>query len=209
MYPESTDFNEFDKPLEKVEYAGFWLRAVAMLIDLLILSIPTLILSIMFGIRNALSGYYFDHFSTSENQAFTDPARYKTNQIIVQVLLLLIQFAYCTILESSVTQGTVGKMVIRLRITDLNYKRISFGRASGRFVAKNLYGIGITLLFLFSEPVTSSSIRLILSFFAFISYCLAGWTYSKQALHDMIVGTYVIKKNPHEVIREAVPNEGY
>ena len=74
-------------------------------------------------------------------------------------------------MESSVNQGTIGKMALNLKVTDLNGERISFGRATGRFFAK--YISSITLL---------------------IGYIMAAFTERKQALHDMIAGTYVIKK---------------
>jgi uncharacterized RDD family membrane protein YckC len=49
--------------------------------------------------------------------------------------------------------------------------RISFGRATGRFFAK-----------------------IISSIILFIGFIMAGFTEKKQALHDMIAGTLVIRK---------------
>ncbi|PYV64750.1 MAG: RDD family protein, partial [Acidobacteria bacterium] len=57
-----------------------------------------------------------------------------------------------------------------LKVTDLAGRRISFARASGRYFAK--YLSSMTLL---------------------IGYIMAGFTERKQALHDMIAGTLVIR----------------
>jgi uncharacterized RDD family membrane protein YckC len=56
-------------------------------------------------------------------------------------------------------------------VTDLEGRRIGFGRATGRYFAKIL-----------------SSLTL------FIGYLMAGFTEKKQALHDMIAGTLVLRK---------------
>ncbi len=77
---------------------------------------------------------------------------------------------YFAILESSAWQGTVGKKVLGLRVTDLDGNRISFGRATGRFFAK-----------------------LVSNFTFMIGYIMAGFTAKKQALHDMIAGCLVTK----------------
>jgi uncharacterized RDD family membrane protein YckC len=58
-----------------------------------------------------------------------------------------------------------------LTVTDLEGRRIGFGRATGRYFAKIL-----------------SSLTL------FIGYMMAGFTEKKQALHDIIAGTLVLRK---------------
>jgi uncharacterized RDD family membrane protein YckC len=73
-------------------------------------------------------------------------------------------------MESSSRQATVGKMTLGLKVTDLAGRRISFARASGRYFAK--YVSSMTLL---------------------IGYIMAGFTERKQALHDIIAGTLVIR----------------
>jgi uncharacterized RDD family membrane protein YckC len=58
-------------------------------------------------------------------------------------------------------------------VTDANGNRLSFGHASGRYFAKI-----VTNLVPF-----------------FIGWIMAGFTEKKQALHDFIAGTVVIKTN--------------
>jgi uncharacterized RDD family membrane protein YckC len=74
-------------------------------------------------------------------------------------------------MESSPRQATLGKMAMKIIVTDLEGRPISFGRATGRYFAKNF-----------------------LSAICFIGFLMAIWTQKKQALHDMIAGTLVVKR---------------
>lgn len=73
-------------------------------------------------------------------------------------------------MESSSKQATLGKMALALKVTDLQGHRISFARATGRHFAKFISGMILL-----------------------IGYIMAGFTERKQALHDMIAGTLVIR----------------
>jgi uncharacterized RDD family membrane protein YckC len=79
---------------------------------------------------------------------------------------------YFALFESSAKQSTLGKRVLNLYVTDLSGNRISFARATGRHFAK-----------------------LISSATLLIGYMMAGWTEKKQALHDMIAGTLVMRRS--------------
>ncbi len=76
-------------------------------------------------------------------------------------------------MESSSYQGTLGKMALGLIVTDLQGRRVTFGRASGRFFAKIITGL---------IPFA-------------LGYIMAGFTEKKQALHDMIASCLVLRKN--------------
>ena len=76
-------------------------------------------------------------------------------------------------MESSSKQGTVGKMILNLRVVDMLGNRISFGRATGRFFGKILSGLILN-----------------------IGYIMAAFTEKKQALHDMLAGCLVIYDDP-------------
>ena len=62
-------------------------------------------------------------------------------------------------------------MALGIQVTDLEGNRISFGKALGRNLAK----IISALIF-------------------YIGFIMAAFTAKKQALHDMIAGTLVVKK---------------
>lgn len=95
----------------------------------------------------------------------------------VLFFLLLLPFAfaatwlYFALLESSAGQGTLGKQILGLKVIDYEGRRISFARATGRFWAKILSGIPFN-----------------------IGYIMAAFTERKQALHDMLAKTYVVRR---------------
>jgi len=91
--------------------------------------------------------------------------------IVGAVLGVLGSWIYEAAMESSSLQATLGKMIFGMKVMDLNGNRISFARATGRHFAKYI----------------SSAIL-------FVGYIMAGFTERKQALHDMLAGTLVIRR---------------
>jgi uncharacterized RDD family membrane protein YckC len=77
---------------------------------------------------------------------------------------------YYPIMESSDSQATFGKRAVGIKVTDLYGRRISFGRALGRHVAQGVCWLTLGL-----------------------GYLMASFTERKQALHDMIAGTLVVR----------------
>jgi uncharacterized RDD family membrane protein YckC len=148
-----------------MNYAGFWLRFVAYLIDAVVICIVAWPIYLVVGSALGLS----------MGRIAQNPDAMVVGSLMGGLLLfeggvLLGVWLYYAILESSAWQGTVGKKVLGLRVTDLNGNRVSFGRATGRFFGK------------------------IVSNFTFgIGYIMAGFTAKKQALHDMIAGCLVVK----------------
>lgn len=91
------------------------------------------------------------------------------------LLILVINFgipiSYFALMESSSLQATLGKKLVGLKVTDLAGNRISLGRAVGRFLGKILSMMTL-----------------------YIGFMMAGWTRKKQALHDMVAGTLVVRR---------------
>ena len=149
-----------------VYYAGFWLRFVAYLIDIVIIwivMIPIfLVFSAMFGLSMASMARNPDEMAAGGSMVGVF--------LLIEAVAVVGVWLYYAFTESSAWQGTIGKKILGLRVTDLNGNRVSFGRASGRFFGKIVSGF--TLL---------------------IGYIMAGFTEKKQALHDMIAGCLVVK----------------
>ena len=82
----------------------------------------------------------------------------------------ILVWQYYALQESGIAQATLGKKVLGLKVTDLKGRRITYGRATGRYFAKIVSQITLT-----------------------IGYMMAGFTEKKQALHDMIADTLVIR----------------
>jgi len=124
-------------------YGGFMLRAGALLFDFIFI----LLFSSMTGMRLLTKA--------------DDPSFFAWT----------LPWLYYAGLESSALQATLGKRLLGLKVTDLNGKKISFARATGRYIAK-LVSI-MTLGF---------------------GFMLAGMSPKRQALHDMIAGCLVVKR---------------
>ena len=143
-------------------YAGFWRRFVAIIIDVVVLSVLEIFVWFIIG-----SIIEFINPIAKVGMVFGIPYVKFANYVVSTV----VDWLYFTLLESSYKQATLGKMALGIIVTDLNGNRISFGRANVRYWSKI-----ISLLTLC------------------IGYIMAGFTKKKQALHDMIANTLVIKK---------------
>jgi len=123
-----------------VEYAGFWRRFLAVVMDAFILSAAT-------GAVVAAT------FGTGVTLGF------------------VASWLYEAVMMTSEWQATVGKRIMSIVVTDLDGKRLSFGRATGRHFAKYIS-----------------------AFLLGIGFIIAAFTAKRQALHDMIAETLVIKR---------------
>lgn len=146
-------------PATVERYGGFWIRFVAVVIDSFIVSAVVYPVSFIIAIGIAGAGY-----------AVSMP------RMGVQLVTMVSAFSlgivgnwlYEAMLLSSSRQATIGKLILHLRVTDLDGHRISFGRATARHFAKYLSGMILA-----------------------IGYIMAAFTARHQALHDMIAGTLV------------------
>ena len=153
-------------------YAGFWIRFVASLIDGLILGIP-------FGLVAIVLIFFLGGFGMMMRRNPVDPsaavalaAPILLGFLFAMIFFVGLQWLYFAGMESSERQATFGKAAMSVRVTDLEGRRLSFGHATGRFFAK-----------LVSNLIPFA-----------IGYIMAGFTAKKQALHDMIAGTLVLRK---------------
>jgi uncharacterized RDD family membrane protein YckC len=154
-------------------YAGFWLRFVAIVIDAIIIGIAQ-----SFIIVPLLAAVGFGFATGADSMDFSDPEQ--AAGIVASlaalmggywILAMCIQILYFTFMESSKFQGTIGKMALGLIVTDLNGSKLDFTKALIRNLCK-----------------------IISNFTMLIGYIMAGFTEKKQALHDMIASTLVVKK---------------
>ena len=129
-----------------VEYGGFWIRVLAAIIDGVILSIAGAVIGAILG--NDL-----------------------TAQGTASVLNIIIGWLYEALMVSSERQATVGKMALGLIVTDVDGRRISFARATGRHFAKYLSAIILG-----------------------IGFIMVAFDRRKQGLHDKLAGPLGVKK---------------
>lgn len=153
-----------------VAYAGFWLRFVALIIDGIVIYFVRALIFMPFGIGMGLHGWH-GMLHGRQPQDFGDLLPMLRLAIRIAMISTILQWLYYSLTESSSWQATLGKKALGLTVTDLDGRRISFGRATGRYFAKYLS-------------------TLILC----IGWLMAGFTEKKQALHDLIAGTLVLRK---------------
>ncbi len=213
----------------KLEYAGFWLRFFANIIDAILLGVAGSVLSNLFT-GNATSALTRLSQRTENNtingeQALAEltqllPA-FTTSIVLATVATTVLTWLYFAFLESGERQATLGKMALGLIVTDDQNQRMNFARASGRYFAKSIVPFAITILSLLSivpaltRFIASSTnggttmsglaffvellepLSLILTFgglVLIITYVMAAFTAKKQALHDLMAKTLVLKK---------------
>ena len=148
---------------QAVTYGGFWKRVMAYIVDILVISVPVTLLfgsGLSLGVDEQTPGTYDVHLNL--------------DMTLPEFIIMLISWVYFAGLESSEWQGTVGKRLLGMRVTDMAGERISFFRATGRYLSKFI----------------SSALLM-------IGFIMVAFTEKKQGLHDMIAGTCVINKR-HE-----------
>jgi uncharacterized RDD family membrane protein YckC len=163
-----------DDPSIHPQYAGFWRRFVAWFLDMVLLLIilaPIRYIFMPASIRKVFSAEYMQHKHTEDMPPIPSIGDLITLSVLI-VLMYLITYLYYALWESSQQQGTPGKLALGIKVTDVHGQRLSFWRASARFI--NRYITNATLL---------------------VGYMMAGWTSHKQALHDKLGNCLVIKSN--------------
>ncbi|OLP63171.1 hypothetical protein BACPU_33900 [Bacillus pumilus] len=163
------------------ELAGVGYRFLAHLLDGVIITVPLtfimFILGMLFFISSPESAllleddsyYYQSTVVTDEDLSVVMGLIFF--YIVAILFSILVTWLYYAIMESSKLQGTLGKKAVGIQVTKVTGEKITFGRATGRFFAKGF-----------------------LSPFLYIGYIIAFFTEKKQALHDLIAKTIVVKK---------------
>ena len=136
-------------------FAGFWKRLIAYFLD-------GIIFSFLFGVLAFLLG----------GSIFSINPQNPANLMAIFGIYALIYPAwwlYFALMESSSAQGTLGKKIMGIKVTDMHGYPIGFGHATGRH---------------FSAFITQMTFT--------IGYLMSAFTARKQALHDMIASTLVV-----------------
>ncbi len=169
---EITKITEMNEVTEQapVNYAGFWIRFVAVIIDSLVLSFLSFLLIIpLLGLIG------FSTLSLSDLSSM-DPEEMVMTFLALSTPLylanMIMTWLYYALLQSGSWQATLGKRAIGVKVVDKNGERISFTTASVRYLGRIISGM--TML---------------------IGFIIAGFSAKKQALHDMIASTYVVYNN--------------
>ena len=140
---------EYYELTENQKYAGFWNRFLAGVIDTIVLTVISLLI-------------YAILFFTINNT--------ETIPIIEEGISPIISFFYFILFQSSSKQGTPGMIVMKIKIYDEQFNRVSVWRLILRY---------LTTIW--------SALFLLIGFF------MIGWTKRKQGFHDIVARTIHLK----------------
>jgi len=147
-----------------VRYGGFWRRFWGAFLDSIVLNIVVLPISIAMGVSWA-------RFPGDEEDMTPEWAlSYLGGLMTVILISTILNWLYSALMQSSSKQGTLGQLALGLKVTDLQGRRLSFARATGRYFATFITGLTFT-----------------------IGYLVMLFTEKRQTLHDLIAGTLVVR----------------
>ena len=151
--------------METPAYAGFWNRVAAAIVDAIITAVAGFV----------ILGPVVVFIIFSGGGRLGDPGEAQSLLPVIQgvnqVVSLLGGWLYYALMESSRFQGTLGKMAVQIKVTDMEGNRVTFGRATGRYFGK-----------------------LVSALVLFIGYIMVAFTEKKQGLHDIMAGCLVVRK---------------
>lgn len=146
-------------------YGGFWIRLVAYLIDQAVLGavfVPGFFIFILPAIIAA--------HSEGALESGNPPVELIRSVVLFTFLVVGSRMFYEILLTSSSWQGTIGKKLLRLKVTDDFGNRISVARSTGRFFAKMLSAMA-----------------------SYIGFIMIAFMDRKRGLHDVIAHTQVLR----------------
>lgn len=177
-------------------YAGFWIRLLAMVVDW------TLILAVLLFTSAAAM------LVLGGPGAAIDPAgaaaglgELRAYFALFELVLLAVYFTFFTWAAG----GSPGKLVLRLKVVQVDGRPVTGGRAFLRFLGYGLElvpGIAIagvvwTLVavgtLLLQQRLLSVVLGTLATFLVFVGYFWAAFDLRKQAWHDKLAGTVVVR----------------
>jgi uncharacterized RDD family membrane protein YckC len=161
-------------------HAGFWVRLIAAIIDLILLVVPFAVFVSFFAAAMGISNPFFNHRAgTPLNETL---AQWGPTFLFVCVCFFAVEsWLYFALSESSHWHATLGKRFLGLYVADAAGKPVDFWRASLRFCGGRL---------LAHVPVVGG--------YYFLIDCLCvGLIPTKRAIHDILSGCLVLREGTH------------
>jgi uncharacterized RDD family membrane protein YckC len=157
-----------EPPAPELKPAPFFLRTIAFLVDCGILFVPVAILFVIGALSIELPALWkhTNHQTISENWAHLRMMMWRLSGI----LAIGCGWLYAAGFESSARQATIGKLWMGLHVTDARGGRMTFLRATGRYVAKYISALP-----------------------CFLGFIMALFSSRGLALHDRLAGTRVVR----------------
>jgi uncharacterized RDD family membrane protein YckC len=118
-------------PGHAINYAGFWIRFVAWIIDFVVMLIG-------FALVGGCLGGCLGILATD---SFTPRRGRVMGELFGRFGGMIVAWLYDALMTSSSTQATLGKMAVGIKVVGDGGAPISFGRATGRHFAKIISGL--------------------------------------------------------------------
>lgn len=147
---------------ESLDYAGFWRRVAAYVID------NSILYFVYIQVYAFVLSPAIIRMQMNDSMPLTEYVLYGVSAALS---MLILQWAYFIAMEASPLQASCGKLLAGLYVTNLEGERISLAQANGRFFGKILSSLIVC-----------------------VGFVMAAFTHKKQALHDMMANTLVLKK---------------
>lgn len=146
--------------MENKDHAGFFIRALAFVIDLNLLVFPLYFLGLLFYLFIGPSGISALNIYAA--------------MFIEISFLLFIAFDYF-ILTTYFLGGTVGKLLLELKVTSKDFSKVRL-----------------------SQIIIRETIGRLVSAVLFLGYLAVFFTQDKTGFHDKLAGTIVLRDNPSQ-----------
>ncbi|WP_255987581.1 RDD family protein [Chitinolyticbacter albus] len=146
------------------EPAGFWTRFAALVIDGMVLGMASWVVFIVVTIAMGIS-------AAALGDAIDGASAAIGFMLVGWLLIFAMSWVYFSFQESSSAQASLGKRAVGLYVADGAGARIGLGRATGRWFAHALSNVTLC-----------------------IGYLIQPFTPRRQALHDLVSGTVVMRK---------------
>jgi uncharacterized RDD family membrane protein YckC len=154
-------------------YAGLGRRLIAFVVDFALILLFDLVAAFVLGLTRGVQNLYFyavQHVPVSSlTPEGTSIALFGSIIASYGVLLIIIPWFYFAGFESSRSQATPGKLLMRIVVTDLEGNKPSFARVTLRHFAKIISALVL-----------------------FLGFLMIGLTQNRQGLHDRIAGCLVL-----------------
>ncbi|WP_321505918.1 RDD family protein [uncultured Methanoregula sp.] len=153
-------------------YAGLGRRFIAFIVDIILIILIGSVVITFFSLVNGVKYAYFMASGvpySSLTEAGTLDAALAPLVAAIGMLFIVIPWLYFAGFESSRSQATPGKVLMRLIVTDLAGNKPTFARTTLRFFFKYISALII-----------------------FIGFIMIAFTKKRQGLHDKIAGCLVL-----------------
>ena len=154
-------------------YAGLGRRFIAWIIDTILTLLIGIVVIAFFNLANGIKYAYYIVVQRAPVSSLTESGTLDAALVPIiaafGMLIVIIPWLYYAGFESSRSQATPGKLLMRTVVTDLEGNKPTFARVTLRHFAKFISAL-----------------------FVFIGFLAIGLTQKKQGFHDKIAGCLVL-----------------